>query len=62
MNNRQVSVSIKYGTQIINRNFLEHDACEYLMFLEEFNLWYEINDATDGEMPLLDIDEDDNNE
>lgn len=63
MNNRQISISLKYGNTIYKKNFLDHVACDYIMFLEEFNLWYEINDATDGEQPLFDEQiKDDNNE
>jgi len=65
MNNRQVGISIKYGTNIYKKNFLEHDTVSYVTFLEEFGLWYEINEAEDGEQPELDednIEKDDTNE
>ena len=52
MNNRQISISIKYGPNVYKKNFLEQDACTYITFLEKFNLWYEINEATDGEQPV----------
>jgi hypothetical protein len=52
MNNRQISVSIKYGTTLYKKNFLEQDACTYITFLEEFGLWYEISEATGGEQPV----------
>jgi hypothetical protein len=35
---------------------LEHDSVSYVTFLETFGLWYEINEATDGESPILDED------
>lgn len=47
------------------KNFLEQDACTYITFLEKFNLWYEINEATDGEQPAYfdeEIKKDDKNE
>ena len=53
-NNRQVSISIKYGPCVYKKNFLEHDSLSYVNFLETFGLWYEINEATDGESPILD--------
>ena len=65
MKNRQVSISIKYDKDVYKKNFSEHDALDYVMFLETFGLWYEINEATDGEQPKLDednIDKDDINE
>ena len=55
-NNRQVSISIKYGPNVYKKNFLEHDSVSYVAFLETFGLWYEINEATDGESPILDED------
>lgn len=64
-NNRQVSISIKYGPNIYKKNFLEHDSISYVTFLETFGLWYEINEASDGESPKLDeecIETDDRNE
>ena len=33
---------------------MEHDSLSYVNFLETFGLWYEINEATDGESPILD--------
>ena len=54
MNNRQISINIKYGNEIYKKKFLEHDALGYISFLEEFKLWYEIQNATDGEQPCLD--------
>ena len=65
MNNRQISISIKYGSISYKKNFLEQDACTYITFLEKFNLWYEINEATDGEQPVYldeEIKKDDKNE
>lgn len=65
MNNRQISISIKYGTNIYKEKFFEQDALTYISFLESFNLWYEIEDATDGENPKIDeeyIKTDDKNE
>jgi hypothetical protein len=55
-NNRQVSIIIKYGPNVYKKNFLEHDSVSYVTFLETFGLWYEINEATDGESPILDED------
>ena len=52
MNNRQISISIKYGSTFYKKNFLEQDACTFITFLEEFGLWYEINEATGGEQPV----------
>ena len=65
MKNRQVSISIKYGQDVYKKNFSEHDALDYVMFLETLGLWYEINEATDGEQPELaedNIEKDDTNE
>ena len=65
MNNRQVSISIKYGKDVYKKNFSEHDVSDYVVFLETFGLWYEINEAQDGEQPELDgdnIKKDDTNE
>ena len=65
MNNRQISINIKYGNEIYKKKFLEHDALEYILFLEKFKLWYEINDATGGEQPAYfdeEIKKDDKNE
>jgi len=65
MNNRQISIDIKYGNEIYKKNFSEYDSIAYISFLEEFKLWYEINDATDGETPVFDeeyIETDDKNE
>ena len=65
MNNRQINISIKYGTNIYKEKFFEQDALTYISFLESFNLWYEIEDATDGENPKIDeeyIKTDDKNE
>ncbi len=65
MNNRQISICIKYGSIYYKKNFLEHDACAYITFLEKFNLWYEINEATDGEQPAYfdeEVKKDDKNE
>jgi len=53
MNNRQVSISIRYGSTIYKKNFLEQDACSFINFLEEHKLWYEINEAIGGEEPTL---------
>ena len=53
MNNRLISISIKYGSICYKKNFLEQDACTFITFLEKFNLWYEINEATGGEQPNL---------
>jgi len=54
MNNRQISIHIKYGNEIYKKKFLEHEALEYISFLEHFKLWYEIQNATDGEQPCFD--------
>ena len=64
MNNRQISICIKYGSTFYKKNFLEQDACTYITFLEKFNLWYEISEATGGEQPAFfdDVNKDDNNE
>jgi hypothetical protein len=65
MNNRQINIRIKYGNDIYKKNFLEHDSVSYITFLEEFGLWYEINEASDGETPKFDeenIETDDKNE
>lgn len=53
MNNRQVSISIRYGSTIYKKNFSEQDACSFINFLEEYKLWYEINEAIGGEQPTL---------
>jgi len=53
MNNRQVSISIRYGSTIYKKNFSEQDACSFINFLEEHKLWYEINEAIGGEQPTL---------
>lgn len=53
MNNRQVSISIRYGSTIYKKNFSEQDACSFINFLEEYKLWYEINEAIGGEHPTL---------
>jgi hypothetical protein len=65
MKNRQVSISIKYGPDVYKKNFMEQDALAYIDFLETSGLWYEINEASDGEQPKLDednIEKDDTNE
>ena len=64
MNNRQISICIKYGSTFYKKNFLEQDACTYITFLEKFNLWYEISEVTGGEQPACfdDVNKDDNNE
>ena len=65
MNNRQISISIKYGSDVYKKNFMEQDALAYIDFLETSGLWYEIEEATDGEQPKLDednIEKDDTNE
>ena len=65
MNNRQISISIKYGSTFYKKNFLEQDACTFITFLEKFNLWYEINEATGGEQPAYfdeEVKKDDKNE
>lgn len=44
---------------------MEQDACTFITFLEEFGLWYEINEATGGEQPAYfdeEIKKDDKNE
>ena len=44
---------------------MEQDALAYIDFLETSGLWYEIEEATDGEQPKLDednIEKDDTNE
>lgn len=46
MKNRQISIHIKYGNEIYKKNFSEQNSINYISFLEEFKLWYEINDAT----------------
>ena len=53
MNNRQVSIGIRYGSTIYKKNFSEQDACSFINFLEEHKLWYEINEAIGGEQPTL---------
>jgi len=65
MNNRQISISIKYGSDVYKKNFMEQDALAYIDFLETSGLWYEINEAEDGEQPEFDednIEKDDTNE
>ena len=65
MKNRQVNISIKYGSEIYKKNFMEQDALAYIDFLETSGLWYEIEEATGGEQPKLDednIEKDDTNE
>ena len=65
MKNRQVNISIKYGEDVYKKNFMEQDALAYIDFLETTGLWYEINEATDGEQSELDddnIEKDDTNE
>ena len=64
MNNRQISICIKYGSTLYKKNFLEQDACSYITFLEKFGLWYEIDVATDGEQSagFDDVNKDDINE
>tara|TARA_A100001037_G_scaffold244817_1_gene225862 strand:+ start:48634 stop:48834 length:201 start_codon:yes stop_codon:yes gene_type:complete len=65
MKNRQVSISIKYGKDVYKKNFSEHDVSDYVVFLETFGLWYEINEAVGGDQPELDedtIEKDDINE
>tara|TARA_A200000113_G_scaffold147381_1_gene132690 strand:+ start:1345 stop:1533 length:189 start_codon:yes stop_codon:yes gene_type:complete len=62
MNNRQISINIKYGNEIYKKKFLEHDALDYISFLEKFKLWYEIQNATDGEQPCFDEQNKDENE
>jgi len=65
MKNSQVSISIKYGPDVYKKNFMEQDALAYIDFLETSGLWYEIEEATDGEQPKLDednIEKDDTNE
>jgi|TARA_B110000495_G_C22651913_1_gene386437 hypothetical protein len=65
MKNRQVSISIKYGPDVYKKNFMEQDALAYIDFLETSGLWYEIEEAKDGEQPKLDednIEKDDTNE
>ena len=65
MNNRQISISVKYGNDIYKKNFSEQDSINYISFLEKFKLWYEINDASDGETPVFDeeyIETDEQNE
>ena len=62
MNNRQISINIKYGNEIYKKKFLVHEALEYISFLEHFKLWYEISSATDGERPCFDEQNKDENE
>ena len=65
MKNRQVVISIKYGPDVYKKNFMEQDALAYIDFLETSGLWYEIEEAKDGEQPKLDednIEKDDTNE
>ena len=52
MKNRQVNISIKYGSVIHKKIFTEHDAVAYVHFLETFGLWYEMEEASDGETEL----------
>ena len=54
MKNRQVCISIKYGSDVYKKNFMEQGALAYIDFLETFGLWYEMEEATDGEQPDLD--------
>ena len=64
MNNRQISICLQYGSTFYKKNFLEQDACAFILFLEKFNLWYEIGEATGGEQFACfdDVNKDDNNE
>ena len=65
MNNRQISICLQYGPTFYKKNFLEQDACAFILFLEKFNLWYEIGEATGGERPAYfdeEIKKDDKNE
>ena len=45
MKNRQVIISIKYGSKIHKKTFSEHDAVAYVSFLESCRLWYEVKEA-----------------
>ena len=65
MKNNQINISIKYGNEVYKKIFTEYSSLEYIDFLESFGLWYEINDASDGETPKFDeehIETDDKNE
>lgn len=65
MKNRQVNISIKYGSEIYKKIFSEHDAVAYVHFLETHGLWYEMEEASDEEQLTLDednIEKDDTNE
>ena len=48
MKNRQVTISIKYGSDIHKKTFSEHDAVAYVTFLESSGLWYEVEEASEG--------------
>ena len=52
MKNRQVIISIKYGSDIHKKSFSEHDAVAYVHFLETHGLWYEMEEASEGESEL----------
>jgi hypothetical protein len=45
MENRQVIISIKYGSDIHKKTFSEHDAVAYVTFLESSGLWYEVEES-----------------
>ena len=49
MENRQVIISIKYGSDIHKKTFSEHDAAAYVTFLESSGLWYEVEEAPEEE-------------
>jgi hypothetical protein len=49
MKNRQVLISIKYGSVIHKKAFSEHDAAAYVTFLESSGLWYEVEEASEEE-------------
>jgi hypothetical protein len=52
MNNRQISIRFKYDQIDYKKNFSEQDACIFVSFFEKLGVWYEINEATDGEQPV----------
>ena len=58
MKNRQVIISIKYGSDIHKKTFSEHDAVAYVTFLESCGLWYEVEESPEEE----NLDEGCNNE
>tara|TARA_B100002019_G_scaffold246566_1_gene224499 strand:+ start:446 stop:646 length:201 start_codon:yes stop_codon:yes gene_type:complete len=65
MNDRQISIRFRYEHLDYKKNFSEHEACIFVSFFEKLGIWYEINEATDGEQPAYfdeEIKKDDKNE